>query len=183
MGLLDASPSSPFSLGRASTRRCGALHCFHPSRPYRPSVACHQVTRFAVSPCCSLTHQRNHAAAASKRHTAPFLSTVPSSCLPVSTAVLGWLAERVCARVPPLYLSPAGWENPGALCQPCGETFPDVSGWVSRRADPDRQSDDGRPLLFSRPCRRVCVFYLCICNFWCVLIWLLLALVSMQAQR
>lgn len=113
-------------------------------QPYAPEVS------------CSRSLDTSHGAFSQYR--AVFLPACQHSSV-------GWLAgwQSVCARVPSLHLSPAGWENPGALCQPCGETFLDVFGWFSRRADPDRQSDDGRPLLFSRPCRRVCVS-ICICT-------------------
>lgn len=90
----------------------------------------------------------------------PLFFSVPLPSSPTSSSTRScqrssvWPCQGVC--VPGLRLSPAGRENPGPLCQPCGETFLDDVCFC-RRADPDRQSDDGRPLLFGRPCRRVCV--------------------------
>lgn len=101
------------------------------------------------------------AAAASTRHTAPcFLSyryrvVSPPVVAPVCQPPLACQGVCVCVCVclPGLRLSPAGRENPGPCVSPVGRRFWTAFGFC-RRADPDRQSDDGRPLLFGRPCRR-----------------------------
>lgn len=133
-------------------RRCSALH---PSQVLPMSIDCHQVICFAVSPCCSLTHQR--ACSKQPRHVTRRLSQY---FLPYRLYVCTYVCQRssvgcqsVC--VPGYRLCPAGRANPGPCVSPVGRRF--WTFWFSRRADPDRQSDDGRPLLFGRPCRRDCV--------------------------
>lgn len=122
-------------------RRCSALH---PGQALPTSIDCHQVICFAVSPCCSLTHQR--ACSKQPRHVTRRLSQY---FLP-SRLVCTYVCQRssvgcqsVCQGTA---LCPAGRANPGPCVSPVGRRF--WTFWFSRRADPDRQSDDGRPLLF-----------------------------------
>lgn len=120
-------------------------HALRPG-PTNSGFECHQVIRFVVSPCCSLTHQERMQQ--QPRHVTrrvfPFFPfsvpyrTVPPSCQPALRvgAATAWPGYIYHTRS----LSPAGRENPGPCVSPVGRRFWDV---VSRRADPDRQSDDG----------------------------------------
>lgn len=124
-------------------RRCSALH---PGPALPTSIDCHQVICFAVSPCCSLTHQRacskqpRHVTRRLSQYFLPYRTVCTYVCM---SAHLRWLPERVRARVSPSVLQ--GEQIRG----PVSALWGDVSG---RFGFPAGQIRIGSPMTAGLSC-------------------------------